>query len=47
MHLDFETKNDFIEFLLSIFRFLTFAVSANSQTVLITGFTPFGGEKIN
>ncbi|QEO58063.1 pyroglutamyl-peptidase I [Francisella marina] len=34
-------------FLLSIFIFLTFAVSANSQTVLITGFTPFGGEKIN
>lgn len=35
------------KFLLSIFIFLTFAVSANSQTVLITGFTPFGGEKIN
>ena len=33
--------------LLSIFILLAFAVSANSQTVLITGFAPFGGEKIN
>ena len=35
------------KFLLSIFILLGFAVSANSQTVLITGFATFGGEKIN
>ncbi|WP_071628552.1 MULTISPECIES: pyroglutamyl-peptidase I [Francisella] len=33
--------------LLSIFMLLSFAISANSQTVLITGFVAFGGEKIN
>ncbi|MDE5004986.1 pyroglutamyl-peptidase I, partial [Francisella tularensis subsp. holarctica] len=33
--------------LLCIFMFVAFVVSVNSQTVLVTGFAPFGGEKIN
>lgn len=31
----------------SIFIFLTIIITAEAKTVLITGFTPFGGEKIN
>ncbi|AEB28054.1 pyroglutamyl-peptidase I [Francisella hispaniensis] len=33
--------------LLCIFMFVAFVASVNAQTVLITGFAPFGGEKIN
>lgn len=33
--------------LLCIFMFVAFVVSVNAQTVLVTGFAPFGGEKIN
>ncbi len=31
----------------SIFMFLTIIVTAEAKTVLVTGFTPFGGETIN
>ncbi|QIW09338.1 pyroglutamyl-peptidase I [Francisella sp. LA112445] len=31
----------------SIFMFLTIIVAAQAKTVLVTGFTPFGGESIN
>ncbi|MDE5016717.1 pyroglutamyl-peptidase I, partial [Francisella tularensis subsp. holarctica] len=33
--------------LLCIFMFVAFVVSVTAQTVLVTGFAPFGGEKIN
>ncbi|WP_150467663.1 pyroglutamyl-peptidase I [Francisella sp. SYW-9] len=38
---------NFKKVLLSIFIFLSVIITADAKTVLITGFTPFGGENIN
>ncbi|BCD91642.1 pyroglutamyl-peptidase I [Francisella halioticida] len=38
---------DIKKILFSIFMLLSMVVIVNAETVLVTGFTPFGGEKIN